>query len=356
MRHFPKFTRRAALMAVVVLFAASSVLAQSGGGFDLSWFTVDSGGGESSGGGFTVNGTIGQPDAGQVSGGDFTVSGGFWDASTSPTPTVQFGAASYRVNEANGQATITVTLNIPLGITATVDYATSDGTATAGSDYVTTVGALTFAPGQTSRTFNVPILNNSGIENTETVILTLSNSISATLDAPSTATLSIIGNTLYLPVMGRIFPACVTYAKTYNPGINIPDNNPAGIEVTINAPALSVTTQEVIVHLDTLYHDSVSDLDISLIGPTGTTVLLIGREGGSNNGFVDLHLADVYTTSVVGLPLPPNQAPITGNFRPEQLLTPFVGQNPTGTWRLRIVDAASADVGYLEGWSLTLCH
>ena len=46
--------------------------------FDLSWHTVDGGGGTSSGGTFVLRGTIGQPDAGDLVGGSFTLAGGFW--------------------------------------------------------------------------------------------------------------------------------------------------------------------------------------------------------------------------------------------------------------------------------------
>src|SRR5437016_1695926 len=42
--------------------------------------------------------------------------------------------------------------------TVSVHYATSDGTATAGLDYVATSGTLTFSPGQTEAVFNVPII------------------------------------------------------------------------------------------------------------------------------------------------------------------------------------------------------
>ncbi len=52
--------------------------AAAGGDFDVSWYTVDGGGGTSSGGDFVLRGTIGQPDAGDLSGGDFTLRGGFW--------------------------------------------------------------------------------------------------------------------------------------------------------------------------------------------------------------------------------------------------------------------------------------
>ncbi len=47
--------------------------------FDLSWNTIDGGGGYGFGGGFVLEGTIGQPDAGMVmTGGGYTLAGGFW--------------------------------------------------------------------------------------------------------------------------------------------------------------------------------------------------------------------------------------------------------------------------------------
>jgi hypothetical protein len=49
-----------------------------GGGYDLSWWTVDGGGGNSSGGEYGLSGTIGQPDPGLLVGGDYTLGGGFW--------------------------------------------------------------------------------------------------------------------------------------------------------------------------------------------------------------------------------------------------------------------------------------
>lgn len=65
--------------------------------------------------------------------------------------------------------------------TVTVHYATSDGTATAGSDYVATSGTLTFAPGQTVQTITVPVAGDLNIEPDETFSVTLSNAVNATL-------------------------------------------------------------------------------------------------------------------------------------------------------------------------------
>ncbi len=66
------------LAALLALILVSVVLAAPQA-FDLSWWTVDGGGGTSSGGDFTLSGTIGQPDTSPLmSGGDFTIVGGYW--------------------------------------------------------------------------------------------------------------------------------------------------------------------------------------------------------------------------------------------------------------------------------------
>ena len=61
----------------LVACAASSLA----GSLDLSWHTIDGGGGECVGGPFSLRGTIGQHDAGAMSGGEFTLAGGFWAGS-----------------------------------------------------------------------------------------------------------------------------------------------------------------------------------------------------------------------------------------------------------------------------------
>ncbi len=72
--------RLARLSTLLLTLALASVgLAQD---FDLTWHTVDGGGGYSAGGDFELEGTVGQPDAGAMTGGDFALSGGFWVAPT----------------------------------------------------------------------------------------------------------------------------------------------------------------------------------------------------------------------------------------------------------------------------------
>jgi hypothetical protein len=96
--------------------------------------------------------------------------------------------------------------------TVTVTYATSNGTASAGSDYTARSGTLTFEPGQTSKTFTIPIANDTSDEPNETVSLTLTSPSNAALGTPSSATLTIIDDdggpvpsqyTIYIPMVMR---------------------------------------------------------------------------------------------------------------------------------------------------------
>ena len=79
----------------------------------------------------------------------------------------------------------------------TVDYATSDGSATAGDDYTATSGTLTFSSGETSKTVSVPVLDDAIDEGEETMTLTLSNPSGLTV-ADGTAT-GTIANSDHMP-------------------------------------------------------------------------------------------------------------------------------------------------------------
>jgi len=96
-------------------------------------------------------------------------------------PTLSINSVS--VNEAAGTATFTVTLNAVSGQTVSVNYATSNGTATAGSDYASVSGSLNFAPGVITQTITVPIINDSLAEPSETFNVVLS--------APNNATIAV---------------------------------------------------------------------------------------------------------------------------------------------------------------------
>lgn len=116
---------------------------------------------------------------------------------SAPTPgLLQFSAAGYSANVTSGMATITVTRNNGSQGTASVSYATSDGSATAGVSYSATSGTLTFAPGITSQSFTIPILSGAAGRGNQTVNLALSTPTGgATLGSQTSAVLTLIDNT-----------------------------------------------------------------------------------------------------------------------------------------------------------------
>jgi hypothetical protein len=117
-------------------------------------------------------------------------------------PSFQFSSPTHTINEANPTSTITVLRNGATGNAVSVNYATvAGGTATGGAgcggavDYQNTSGTLTFAAGELSKTFSVPICDDATAESSETVNLALSApSGGAVLGSPNTAVLTITDN------------------------------------------------------------------------------------------------------------------------------------------------------------------
>jgi hypothetical protein len=108
---------------------------------------------------------------------------GIWDGPPTPLP------PSLRINDVTVverntgavAATFTVTLSAASADTVTVAYATGGGTAIAGSDYQAASGALTFAPGETSKTITVGVTGDRLGEPNETFVVNLSNPTNATI-------------------------------------------------------------------------------------------------------------------------------------------------------------------------------
>jgi Leucine-rich repeat (LRR) protein len=119
-----------------------------------------------------------------------------WRSQNSPTycsSQLQLTATNYNVNEGDNSATITVTRTVSNNGAVSVDYATSNGTATAPEDYTQTTGTLNWADGETNnKTFPITIANDTVTEEDETINITLTNATGgATIGEPNTAVLTI---------------------------------------------------------------------------------------------------------------------------------------------------------------------
>lgn len=112
-----------------------------------------------------------------------------------PPQTIQFSSPTYSVVESGKLASITVTRDGGSAGTMIVDYATADGTAKSGKgrDFTATSGTLTFAPGETTKTISIPILDDKLFEGDESLTVSLSNPRGgATLGTNTLATLTIL--------------------------------------------------------------------------------------------------------------------------------------------------------------------
>ena len=106
-----------------------------------------------------------------------------------PEPLLSIQTAT--AGEGDGTAGFTVELGAVSGAQVTVDYATTAGTATAGSDYTAASGTLTFAPGETSKSISVTIADDDVDEGNETFTVTLSNAVNASIgQATATGTIT----------------------------------------------------------------------------------------------------------------------------------------------------------------------
>ena len=147
-------------------------------------------------------GTWGSPVRAYTSGGD-----GFVTRISDPLPSqsVQLTSTTYTVNEGTSRLDIIVSRTGDTSSHASVGFVTND---TAGvqncsvvnhlasqrCDYMNTAGTLTFAPGETSKSFSVSIIDDSYAEGDETFSVSLTNASVASLGAPATANVTILDN------------------------------------------------------------------------------------------------------------------------------------------------------------------
>ena len=108
--------------------------------------------------------------------------------------TIQLSANTFSVGEGAGSVSITVTrTGVTTGV-AMVDVETISGTASERSDFNPVFRTITFAAGETSKTVNVPLIDDAFNEGDETFNVTLGNATGAVLGSPSSATVTILDN------------------------------------------------------------------------------------------------------------------------------------------------------------------
>ena len=215
--------------------------------------------------------------------------------------------ADTAVTEGNSgatNATFTVSLSSASANTVSVDYATANGTAVTGSDYTAVSGSLTFTPGQTSKTVQVPILGDVVDEgSSETFTFTLSNAVNVevsdgqavgTIQDDDTAQLTIAAGpsvmegddgsvtavfnvTLSTPAA---FPVTANYASGQggsNPATSGVDYAPASGSLTFSA-GQTAKTISVTVYGDTKFEGNETFV-VTLSNPNPVTITTANSTG-----------------------------------------------------------------------------
>jgi subtilisin-like proprotein convertase family protein len=124
-------------------------------------------------------------------------------------------------------------------------------------------------------------------------------------------------------------PPAQNFQKSSSPNLNIPENDPTGARDRINFAETAIISS-LKVEVD-ITHTYIGDLRVTLIAPSGASVALHDRNGGSAN---DLQRAFDFTTT-------PG-------------LSALAGQSLQGDWTLLVQDLAAQDVGKLNRWALEI--
>ena len=215
---------------------------------------------------------------------------------SNPPGTIQLGSTSFDVAE-GAVINIMVTRSGGSSGVASVDYATSDGTAVAGTDYPATSGTLTFADGVSgNQTISIPITDDNTAEIAEAFTVTLSNVSGAMLGANSSATVNIINDSGGLPITdGNAQEITVAVLEAVTSTVEVIDIlDIIGLPVVASAPpvlAQSAVIMDVstnVIACDT-GEASVTwdDADNNLVISTGDTFDVV---------FADCFLAETETT------------------------------------------------------------
>lgn len=143
-------------------------------------------------------------------------------------------------------------------------------------------------------------------------------------------------------------------SQTFNgTGGIIPDDGVSAIDFSLTVSGLSPSVLDASFGIETvcidLTHTWNADLNISLISPDGTEIMLTSHNGGDSDNYSNTCFDQSAASSIVS-----GWGPFTGVFKPQVNLGYLNnGQNGNGIWKLHIYDDYPADVGNLISWSIT---
>jgi uncharacterized repeat protein (TIGR01451 family) len=170
----------------------------------------------------------------------------------------------------------------------------------------------------------------------------------ATGSAGTPVTTSYTGPPVPIPDSpGANVPGPIALASLPVSGIT---GNIFDLDLRIDGTSCSAIAGSTTVGID---HTFVNDLEVSLISPSGTEIRLINRTDGAGNNFCQTLLDDESAGGGIQGVSSAN-APFTGSFTPENPLSGFDGEDPNGTWMLKVQDFFIGDTGNIRAFSLII--
>jgi subtilisin-like proprotein convertase family protein len=130
----------------------------------------------------------------------------------------------------------------------------------------------------------------------------------------------------------------------------IPDGDVFGMTSDLVVPGTAGRAKHVVVRIGSILHTYDADLTISLIAPDGREVLLVSHRGGSGQNFTNTVFDDNATARITST----TQAPFTGTFQPAEPLSAMDGAPLAGTWKLKVVDDSSGNIGEVDAWGANI--
>lgn len=155
------------------------------------------------------------------------------------------------------------------------------------------------------------------------------------------------GQTVYIDSNGNgLYDEATLIEASSSQAYSILDHSTVRATITVSGAAAILSDVNVALNITHTYD---SDLEVYLISPTGTRILLFSGVGGWRDNFTGTVLDDEASVMIQN-----GTAPFTGSFQPTVALSGLDGENPNGIWTLEVHDRYGQDQGTLNGWSLAI--
>ena len=172
------------------------------------------------------------------------------------------------------------------------------------------------------------------------------------------------------PAVTIIPGGSVTTVSYTGPAVAVPDNSPAGVNITLPVSGLTGNISDLDFRFDAnpagtcnatvgnpdaaADHTFIGDFIFKLTSPGGTTVTLVNRRGGTRENICNTLLDDDGGYPALSTVTSVSGQFLSGNFAPDNALSAFDGQNGNGNWVLNVSDNAGIDVGSMRRFSLVI--